>query len=39
MGGVVGYYLGGGNGIGPPAIFGRIAGRSASAYVKALAQS
>ncbi|CAN5392699.1 hypothetical protein BH10PSE12_BH10PSE12_13340 [soil metagenome] len=35
MGGVVGYYLGGGNGIGPPAVFGRIAGRSAADYVRA----
>lgn len=33
-GGVAGFYLGGGNGIGPPAVFGRIAGTSAGAYVK-----
>ena len=35
-GGVAGFYLGGGNGIGPPAVFGRIAGAHAGRYVKTL---
>ena len=37
-GGVVGNCLGGGNSIGPPAVFGRIAGAKAAEYVKRLGQ-
>jgi flavocytochrome c len=33
-GGVQGKYLGGGNAIGPPAVFGRIAGRNAAREIK-----
>jgi fumarate reductase flavoprotein subunit len=33
-GGVQGTYLGGGNAIGPPAVFGRIAGRNAARYAR-----
>lgn len=38
-GGVQGKYLGGGNAIGPPAVFGRIAGRSAARYISRVKES